>query len=89
VVAEMTSADEAFEVVSSGAAVALLTEETPSSTPDLGSLAFRSQELSPALLPVAWRTVDRKPAVASFVQACLESSTDGLKDRIQQSPASR
>jgi DNA-binding transcriptional LysR family regulator len=73
VAAEVGSADETFEVVSSGAAMVLLAEGNALVYARPGIVCIRVEDLSPARLAVAWRQDDRRLAVAAFVQACLDA----------------
>jgi DNA-binding transcriptional LysR family regulator len=80
VVAEASSADETFEIVSSGAAVHLLAEGNAIVYARPGIVCIPVRGLSPAQLAVAWRRDDRRPAVQAFVTACADAiaaGTDG------------
>jgi DNA-binding transcriptional LysR family regulator len=72
VAAEVTSADETFEIVSSGAAVTLLAEGNAVVYARPGIVCLPVTDLGPAQLAVAWRRDDHRRAVHSFVQACLD-----------------
>ena len=72
VAAEVSTADEVFEVVSSGAAIALLAEGNAVIYARPGIVCIPVNGLAPARLAIAWRRDDRRPAVRDFVQACRE-----------------
>src|SRR5215468_1860466 len=76
VAAEVTSADETFEIVSSGAAVVLLAEGNAIVYARPGIVCVPVTDLGPAQLAVAWRRNDERRAVHSFVQACFDCITD-------------
>jgi DNA-binding transcriptional LysR family regulator len=76
VAAEVTSADETFEIVSSGAAVTLLAEGNAIVYARPGIVCIPVTDLGPAQLAVAWRRNDHRRAVRSFVEACLDCITD-------------
>jgi DNA-binding transcriptional LysR family regulator len=67
------TADETFEVVSSGAGVALLAEGNARIYRRSGIRCVLVQGLPPARLAIAWRQQNRHPAVRAFVQACQEA----------------
>jgi DNA-binding transcriptional LysR family regulator len=73
VAAEVTSADETFEVVSSGEAIVLLAEGNAVIYRRPGIVCIPVEDLSPTQLAIAWRTADRREAVKSFVQACADT----------------
>lgn len=74
VAAEVTGADEAFEVISSGAAVKLLAEGNAVVYSRPGIVCIPVSGLEPARLAVAWRRDDHRPAVEAFVSACREAA---------------
>lgn len=76
VAAEVTSADETFEIVSSGAAVTLLAEGNAIIYARPGIVCIPVTDLGPAQLAVAWRRNDRRRAVHSFIQACIDCLAD-------------
>ena len=76
VAAEVTSADETFEIVSSGAAVVLLAEGNAIVYARPGIVCVPVTDLGPAQLAVAWRRNDERRAVHSFVKACFDCITD-------------
>jgi DNA-binding transcriptional LysR family regulator len=76
VAAEVTSADETFEIVASGAAVVLLAEGNAVIYARPGIACLPVTGLGAARLAVAWRRDDRRLAVAAFVQACLDAVAD-------------
>ena len=76
VAAEATSADETFEIVSSGAAVHLVAEGNAVIYARPGIVCIPVKGLSPARLAVAWRRNDQRRAVRSFVHACMDCTPD-------------
>ena len=74
--AEVSSADEKFEIVSSGAAIALLAEGNAGIYSREGIVCLPVSGLEPARLAVAWRRGDPRPAVRDFVRACREAAAD-------------
>lgn len=74
VVAEVTSTDEKLEIVSSGAAIAMVAEGNAVlyARPDLACVPVT--DLSPAHLAVASRRGDQRPAVQAFMEACREAA---------------
>ncbi|MGE5290116.1 MAG: LysR family transcriptional regulator [Micromonosporaceae bacterium] len=74
VVAEVSSADETFEMVASGAAVHLVAEGNAIIYARPGIVCIPVIGLGPARLAVGWRRDDRRYAVRSFVDACLDSA---------------
>jgi len=79
VAAEVTSADETFEIVSSGAAVTLLAEGNAAVYARPGIACIPVTDLGPAQLAVAWRRNDRRHAVQSFIHACIDCLPDAPK----------
>jgi DNA-binding transcriptional LysR family regulator len=76
VAAEVTTADETFEIVSAGAAVALLAEGNAIVYSRPGVACIPVIDLDPARLAVAWRRADRRPAVQAFIHACHDAALD-------------
>ena len=74
VAAEVSSTDEKFEIVSSGAAITLLAEGNADIYSREGIVCIPVSGLEPARLAIAWRRSDRRPAVRDFVQACREAA---------------
>jgi DNA-binding transcriptional LysR family regulator len=74
VAAEVSAADEKFEIVASGAAITLLAEGNADIYSREGIVCIPVTGLEPARLAIAWRRGDRRPAVRSFVQACREAA---------------
>ena len=74
VAAEVSSTDEKFEIVSSGAAITLLAEGNADINSREGIVCIPVSGLEPARLAIAWRRGDRRPAVRDFVQACREAA---------------
>jgi DNA-binding transcriptional LysR family regulator len=69
VAAEVDSADEVFEVVSSGAAIVLLAEGNALIYSRPGIVCVPVSGLEPARLAIAWRRGERRLAVRDFVRA--------------------
>jgi DNA-binding transcriptional LysR family regulator len=84
VAAEVTSADEVFEIVSSGAAVTLLAEGNAVVYSRPGITCIPVVDLEPAQLAVAWRRRDRRPAVRDFIRACRDAAADRAPNRASQ-----
>jgi DNA-binding transcriptional LysR family regulator len=74
VAAEVSAADEKFEIVSSGAAVTLLAEGNAGIYSREGIVCIPVLGIEPARLAIAWRLGDRRPAVRDFVQACRDAA---------------
>ena len=74
VAAEVSAADEKFEIVSSGAAITLLAEGNAEIYSREGIVCIPVEGLEPARLAIAWRRGDRRPAVAQFVAACRDAA---------------
>lgn len=74
VAAEVSSADEKLEIVSSGAAITLLAEGNADIYSRQGIVCIPVNGLEPARLAIAWRRGDHRPAVQDFVQACREAA---------------
>jgi DNA-binding transcriptional LysR family regulator len=84
VAAEVTSADEVFEIVSSGAAVTLLAEGNAVVYSRPGIVCIPVVDLEPAQLAVAWRRRDRRPAIRDFIRACRDAAADRAQNRAGQ-----
>jgi DNA-binding transcriptional LysR family regulator len=80
VAAEVASADEVFEIVSSGAAVTLLAEGNAVVYSRPGITCIPVVDLEPAQLAVAWRRPDRRLAIRDFIRACRDAA-DSPPDR--------
>jgi DNA-binding transcriptional LysR family regulator len=76
VATEVTSADEVFEIVSSGAAVTLLAEGNAVVYSRPGITCIPVVDLEPARLAVAWRRPERRAAVRDFIRACRDAAAD-------------
>jgi DNA-binding transcriptional LysR family regulator len=87
VAAEVVSADETFEIVSTSMGVALLAEGNAVVYARPGITCVPVHGLGPAQLAVAWRADDRRIAVRAFVQACLDAVADARTDQ-ERRPAS-
>jgi DNA-binding transcriptional LysR family regulator len=74
VAADVTTADEVFELVASGAAVTLLAEGNAIVYSRPGITCIPVTGLEPAQLAVAWRHGDRRTAVHDFVRACRDAA---------------
>ena len=74
VAAEVSSTDEKFEIVSSGAAITLLAEGNAGIYAREGIACIPVSGLEPARLAIAWRRGERRPPVRDFVQACREAA---------------
>jgi DNA-binding transcriptional LysR family regulator len=74
VAAEVDSADEVFEVVSSGAAIVLLAEGNALIYSRPGIVCVPVSGLEPARLAIAWRRGERRLAVRDFVRACRNAA---------------
>ena len=76
VAAEVSAADEKFEIVSSGAAISLLAEGNAGLYARDGIVCLPVSGLEPARLAVAWRRGDRRPAVRDFIRASRDAAAD-------------
>jgi DNA-binding transcriptional LysR family regulator len=76
VAAEVSTADETFEIVSAGTALALLAEGNAVIYSRPGIACIPVNGLPPARLAVAWHRADRRTAVHAFVNACRETIAD-------------
>ena len=74
VAAEVSSADEVFEIVASGAAIVLLAEGNAAIYARPGIACIPVSGLEPARLAIAWRRDERRPAVRDFVRACRDAA---------------
>jgi DNA-binding transcriptional LysR family regulator len=74
VAAEVSSADEVFEIVSSGAAITLLAEGNAAIYARPGIACVPVSDLAPARFAIAWRRGDRRLAVREFVRACRHAA---------------
>jgi DNA-binding transcriptional LysR family regulator len=81
VAAEVTTADEVFEIVTSGAAVTLLAEGNAIIYSRPGITCIPVTGLDPARLAIAWRDHDRRPAVRDFIHACRDAATTSTHRR--------
>lgn len=80
VAAEVASADEAFEIVSSGAAVTLLAEGNAIVYSRPGIACIPVTGLEPARLAVAWRHADRRASVQDFIRACRDAAAGNTQN---------
>ncbi len=76
IAAEVSTADETFELVSSGAAITLLAEGNAHISARQGIVCIPVDDLDPARLAIAWRRDDRRPAVRDFIRACRDAATE-------------
>jgi DNA-binding transcriptional LysR family regulator len=74
VAAEVSTADEVFEIVASGIAITLLAEGNAAIYARPGIVCVPVTDLSPARLAIAWRRDDRRLAVRDFVRACRDAA---------------
>jgi DNA-binding transcriptional LysR family regulator len=74
VATEVTTADEVFERVTSGAAVTLLAEGNAIIYSRPGITCISVTGLDPARLAIAWRHGDRRAAVRDFIHACGDAA---------------
>jgi LysR substrate binding domain len=74
VAAEVSAADEKFEIVSSGEAITLLAEGNADFYSREGIACIPVNGLEPARLAIARRRCDHRPAVRDFIQACREAA---------------
>jgi hypothetical protein len=73
IAAEVTTADETYEIVASGAAALLMAEGNAIIYARPVITWVPVDDLSPAHLAIAWRRDDARVAVKAFVQACLDT----------------
>ncbi len=74
IAAEVTSADEVFELVSTGAAVVLLAEGNAAVYARPGITCIPVTGLQPAQLAIAWRRGDHRACVTGFADACQDAA---------------
>jgi DNA-binding transcriptional LysR family regulator len=74
IAAEVTSADEKFEIVATGAAVALVSEGNAVVYDRPGIACVPVTDLAAAQLAVGWRRGDQRRAVRAFVDACADAA---------------
>lgn len=79
IAAEVSAADEKFEIVSSGAAITLLAEGNAGIYSREGIVCIPVSGLEPARLAVAWRRGDPRPAIRDFVRACREAAAEAQR----------
>jgi DNA-binding transcriptional LysR family regulator len=85
IAAEVTSADEKFEIVATGAAVALVSEGNALVYDRPGIVCVPVTDLAPAQLAVGWRRNDPRRTVRSFADACTDAA-HALLSRAQHPP---
>jgi DNA-binding transcriptional LysR family regulator len=73
IAAEVTSADETFELVASGAAAHLMAEGNANIYARPGITFVPVDGLDPAHLAIGWRRDDTRAPVRAFVQSCLDT----------------
>jgi|GEM_PF-1786548 DNA-binding transcriptional LysR family regulator len=71
---EARTADEAFETVGSGRGVVLLAASNAELYAHPEIVCRPVHGIAPAVLAVAWRRVDKRPAVRAFVNASIEAA---------------
>jgi DNA-binding transcriptional LysR family regulator len=71
---EVSSADETFEIVSSGGAIALLAAGNATLYSRPGVRCIPVTDLAPARLAIAWREADRRGVVADFVREATDAA---------------
>src|SRR5262249_1759949 len=74
IAAEVASADEKFELVSTEAAVALVAKRNAVEYDRPGIACVPVSDLGPAQLAVGWRRNDPRRAVHSFADACTDAA---------------
>jgi DNA-binding transcriptional LysR family regulator len=74
IAAEVTTADETYEIVASGAAAHLMAEGNAIIYARPGITWVPVDGLEPAHLAIAWRRDDERAPVKAFVQACLDAA---------------
>jgi DNA-binding transcriptional LysR family regulator len=72
IAAEVTTADETYEIVAAGAAAHLMAEGNAAIYARPGITSVPVEGLGPAHLSIAWRRDDQRAPVKAFVQACLD-----------------
>jgi DNA-binding transcriptional LysR family regulator len=73
IAAEVTTSDETYEIVASGAAAHLMAEGNAVIYARPGITWIPVDDLDPAHLAIAWRRDDVRAPVQAFVQACLDT----------------
>ena len=73
IAAEVTTADETYEIVASGAAAHLMAEGNAVIYARPGITWVPVDGLDPAHLSIAWRRDDQRAQVNAFMQACLDA----------------
>jgi DNA-binding transcriptional LysR family regulator len=73
IAAEVTTSDETYEIVASGAAAHLMAEGNAVIYARPGITWVPVDDLDPAHLAIAWRRDDVRAPVQAFVQACLDT----------------
>jgi DNA-binding transcriptional LysR family regulator len=76
IAADVSSADEVFELVGTGTAVTLLAEGNAAVYARPGITCIPVTGLEPGRLAIAWRRGDRRTWVADFVRACRDAAGD-------------
>jgi DNA-binding transcriptional LysR family regulator len=74
IAAEVTAADETFELVAAGAAAHLMAEGNAAIYTRPGITCVPVDGLEPAHLAIAWRRDDERGPVKAFVHACLDAA---------------
>jgi DNA-binding transcriptional LysR family regulator len=77
IAAEVTSADETFEMVAAGVAAHLMAEGNAAIYARPGIACVPVDDLDPAHLAIAWRRDDQRAPVKAFVEACLDAIATG------------
>lgn len=80
VAAEVSTADEVFEIVASGTAITLVAEGNAIVYSRPGITCIPVTGLEPAQLAIAWRHSDRRTAVQDFIRACRDASGHDERD---------
>jgi DNA-binding transcriptional LysR family regulator len=73
IAAEVTTADETYEIVAAGAAAHLMAEGNAAIYARPGITWVPVDDLDPAHLSIAWRRDDQRAPVRALVQACLDA----------------
>jgi DNA-binding transcriptional LysR family regulator len=73
IAAEVTTADETYEIVAGGAAAHLMAEGNAAIYARPGITWVPVDGLDPAHLSIAWRRDDERTPVKAFVHACLDT----------------
>jgi DNA-binding transcriptional LysR family regulator len=77
IAAEVTSADETFEMGAAGVAAHLMAEGNAAIYARPGIACVPVDDLDPAHLAIAWRRDDQRAPVKAFVEACLDAIATG------------